>query len=250
MDIIDFGVNLTPLIPMRTEPAEVSEMCSQLLYGETFCVIEERERWLYIYSPSQQYYGWIDRKIPTIITEEEYNERNEKFFLLSSTWFSFVDSEKLPIFVPMGARFREKKQSKKILSSEDLSFDSQRLIFYAKQLLNAPYLWGGRTILGIDCSGFSQLIYCLMGIQLPRDASQQAKVGRQVNLSEAKAGDLAFFNNEKGNITHVGILIDNQTIIHASGIVKIEKIDTKGIQSKQSGLYTHTLHSVRRVVNE
>mgnify|MGYP003426524284 CR=1 FL=1 len=74
MDIIDFGVNLTPLIPMRTEPAEVSEMCSQLLYGETFCVIEERERWLYIYSPSQQYYGWIDRKIPTIITEEEYNK--------------------------------------------------------------------------------------------------------------------------------------------------------------------------------
>jgi cell wall-associated NlpC family hydrolase len=167
-----------------------------------------------------------------------------------------VTSEKY--YLPAGSVLNKQKKGYFVLNSkkidlqsyylEDLyGLNSQHLVYIAKQFLNAPYLWGGKTIFGIDCSGFVQLSFFICGMQLPRDASHQLIFGVQVDfLTDAKTGDLAFFENSQGLITHVGILINNHQIIHASGCVKIENIDAYGIISSFSGEYTHTLSVIKR----
>jgi cell wall-associated NlpC family hydrolase len=126
---------------------------------------------------------------------------------------------------------------------------AEALEIVAKQFLGTAYLWGGRTVFGIDCSGFVQMVFKLFNINLPRDAYQQAEVGEDVGfLAEAKTGDLAFFDNEQGKITHVGILLSPQSIIHASAIVRIDPIDQAGIVSSSSGLRTHQLRTIRRII--
>ena len=119
----------------------------------------------------------------------------------------------------------------------------------AQFYLNAPYLWGGRTFFGIDCSGFSQLVYKHLGVKIKRDAAQQAEEGRVVDfLQEAVPGDLAFFDNEHGKVTHVGIILDDLDIIHASGRVKVDRIDEQGIFCLDSQKYTHKLRIIRRII--
>jgi len=140
------------------------------------------------------------------------------------------------------------------LSSSDLiskeETNSQNLIPLALQYLNAPYLWGGKSILGIDCSGLVQVVFAMSGIQLNRDASEQVESGQAIDsLSETKPGDLAFFENSNGKIIHVGILLNSHQIIHASGWVKVEAIDSTGIVSAQTGEYTHKLRAIKRIVS-
>jgi cell wall-associated NlpC family hydrolase len=119
---------------------------------------------------------------------------------------------------------------------------------YAKFFLNAPYLWGGKTLFGIDCSGFTQVVFKMLGKNLKRDAWQQAEQGEIVNfLQEAKAGDLAFFDNAEGHVIHVGIMLNEQQIIHASGRVKIDPIDGQGIYSLDLKKHTHKLRIIKRV---
>jgi cell wall-associated NlpC family hydrolase len=124
-----------------------------------------------------------------------------------------------------------------------------KLIENAYIYLNAPYLWGGRSPLGIDCSGFTQLLYKLNGVQLPRDASQQAKVGQTLSfVEESEAGDLAFFDNEEGNIIHVGMVLDNNRIIHASGKVRIDRLDHQGIYNVDTHKYSHRLRLIKKII--
>ncbi|MPN27215.1 hypothetical protein SDC9_174643 [bioreactor metagenome] len=137
-----------------------------------------------------------------------------------------------------------------VLQIFPVEINGANILKIATMYLNAPYLWGGKSLLGIDCSGLVQVVFSICGIQLPRDASQQVEKGDLVNfLGEAQQGDLAFFDNEAGNITHVGILLDATRIIHASGWVKIEKIDNHGIISSQTGEYTHKLKVIKRLIN-
>jgi cell wall-associated NlpC family hydrolase len=127
-------------------------------------------------------------------------------------------------------------------------FSDQELVAFARSYLNTPYLWGGRSSFGIDCSGFSQQVYKLAGYALLRDASQQATQGEVVGfLQEARCGDLAFFDNEEGRITHVGILLNSEEIIHAAGRVRIDKIDNQGILNTDTGLRTHQLRVIKRI---
>jgi len=115
--------------------------------------------------------------------------------------------------------------------------------------LNAPYLWGGRSPFGIDCSGFTQVIYKLNGFKLPRDASQQATIGETLSfIEESESGDLAFFDNEEGNIIHVGIMLENNNIIHASGKVRIDKIDHQGIFNSETNTYSHRLRLIKKIL--
>ena len=124
-----------------------------------------------------------------------------------------------------------------------------KLIEDAYMYLNAPYLWGGKGPFGIDCSGFVQVVFRLNGILLPRDAYQQADIGDTLSfVEEGQAGDLAFFDNENGKITHVGILNDAQHIIHASGKVRIDRIDHQGIFHEENGTYTHRLRLLKRII--
>jgi cell wall-associated NlpC family hydrolase len=115
--------------------------------------------------------------------------------------------------------------------------------------LNSAYLWGGRSIFGVDCSGFCQTVFRFIGIPLLRDAYQQASQGEAIGfLEETKLGDLAFFDNEEGRITHVGMLLDQDTIIHASGRVRMDTIDHLGIVNVDTGLHTHKLRIIKRML--
>lgn len=260
-EIIMTGIVTLSLVPLRTNLAEQSEMCSQLLYGERVEVLETNERWLRVRNFSDDYIGWADKKMIHILTEKEEIE--------------LAKAEFKPIQVPLHTGRISFDEQKKILlvggslvqfidgfsySIDGLSFildnllvenetNGERIIHLAKQYLNAPYLWGGKSVLGIDCSGLVQVVYRMCSIQLPRDANQQVEHGQTIDfLAETRAGDLAFFENEEGKIIHVGILLSSDKIIHASGWVKIDSIDSQGIISSQTGEYSHKLRIVKRII--
>ena len=121
------------------------------------------------------------------------------------------------------------------------------IINYAHQFINTPYLWGGKTKFGIDCSGFSQVIYSLSGVDIPRDESQQEELGNKIAINNTVPNDLVFFKNEDNKVNHVGIALDNKQIIHASGKVRIDILTNEGIKHIKSGQLTHRLHSIKRI---
>lgn len=251
------GTISLPLVPLRKSDSEHSEMTSQLLFGEQVEILDTREKWLFVRNIADNYSGWVDRKMINLTSENtindsycislpiikcSINENNETVFLVGGSKISKSDGNEVII---EGKTF--------YIDPKDIWFSEVKsgeiIVSIAKQYLNAPYLWGGKTIMGIDCSGFVQVIYDICGVQLPRDASQQVEYGNAVNfLTESQAGDLAFFENMDGKITHVGMMLNTHQIIHASGWVKIENIDDKGIISNQTGEYSHKLNIIKRII--
>jgi hypothetical protein len=135
----------------------------------------------------------------------------------------------------------------KVWNPDEIKINPKLVKQVAFKFLNTSYLWGGKSVFGIDCSGYAQMVYKFLNKQLPRDAWQQAEEGEVVNfLQEAQTGDLAFFDNEEGRITHVGILLNEHEIIHSSGKVRIDKIDTQGIMNLETKLRTHKLRIIKR----
>ena len=256
------AITLNSVVPMRTSPQEQAEMCSQVLFAETMTLLKEEGAWAKIKLDADGYEGWVDRKMISTLSDEAYSDllaapkavvafpvalamsaENQTTLLLSG-------GTRLPnynngTFELLGIKFNIDPST---VLPQGTTFDTSKVMPIAHFFLNTPYLWGGRNALGIDCSGFVQMIYGIFGIQLPRDASQQVNQGRVVDfLTEVKAGDLAFFENADRKIVHVGLMLDSENIMHASGRVKINKIDAQGIVSELDGTHTHRLRIIKRI---
>lgn len=257
---MSFGICTLSVIPCRKEPASTSEMVTQLLFGETYTVVEDKEDWIQILTTYDNYPCWISAKQHHSISESEF--KTIKQTILSSELVQVITNNKNNSVLPLtiGACLFNFNNNHCDLGSLSYSFEGQTtnssekksikdLIETAYLFLNAPYLWGGRSPFGIDCSGFSQLVYKLNGYKIPRDASQQVELGYPLSfVEEAEPGDLAFFDNEAGNIVHVGIIIDNQQIIHASGSVRIDKFDHYGIFNSNTKKYSHMLRVIKKII--
>ncbi len=257
---MNFGICSLSVIPCRKEPASTSEMVTQLLFGETYTIVEEGEDWLKITTNYDSYPCWISVKQHTRLRDADYKSLQSN--TLSSELVQIVNqSDNQSVFpITVGATLPNFKNGTVKIGEVNFSFEGQTSDSQIKKtvkdlkdtaylFLNAPYLWGGRSPFGIDCSGFTQLVYKLNGYQLPRDASQQVEIGTPLSfVEEAEAGDLAFFDNEEGNIVHVGMILENQQIIHASGCVRIDKFDHYGIFHTDNKKYSHMLRVIKKVI--
>lgn len=252
--IIKHGISLISIIPIRKEASEQSEMVSQLLFGETYHIIERNEKWTFIKCDYDHYEGWIDSKMITNLSEDAYQELLKKPTTTLNQLAEVSLNNKQIRLVPGSTLYQSKPDESYELAGyriENCSFnnDLNDIQKISKYFLNSPYLWGGKSLFGIDCSGYTQIVFKIYGIKIPRDASQQVLLGETVNfIDEVKKGDLAFFDNDEEIITHVGIILNSKQIIHASGFVRIDKIDHQGIYNEDLNRYTHKLRVIKRII--
>jgi cell wall-associated NlpC family hydrolase len=259
---MEFGVCLLSIIPVRKEPADISEMVTQIQFGELVSINQKQDNWMHIRNVYDNYEGWIDEKQITIMDEHEFNhlgrivpsyttdvveivfDKDDKVaipVLFGSVIYELVDEE----FTIANRLFQYSGQ----LSTPKSNVTANSVLEDAMLFLNAPYLWGGKSPFGIDCSGLTQLVFKVHGIELLRDANQQATQGETIGLfDEAQPGDLLFFDNAEGEIVHVGMLMSDHKIIHASGMVRIDSIDHQGIYNKDLKKYTHNLRLIKRIL--
>ena len=245
---------VVPAAPVRREPSHRSEMTTQLLFGESMDVLQEEGEWLHVRAHDDGYEGWITHHLVSRSTEVQ-NLAPARF--AATDLVNILEWKGNPVQVPMGSSLPGYDVPTKLLWDgisvyagpyRDMTVPDPALIAPAAlRWRNAPYLWGGKTLMGVDCSGFVQTVFKVAGVRLPRDAWQQAGQGRLVeSLAEVMRGDLAFFHNEQGRVIHVGLLLEDSHIIHASGQVRIDRLDEKGIWNGEQDRYTHQLHSIRR----
>lgn len=255
-----YGICRVSVAPLRSEPSDKAENASQLLFGEYVEVLEKSDRWWYVRAEYDGYEGWMDFKQLAVIKAEEYEEGKTTKTVVPATPLNVItDDDETSYYLSPGSNLPDLKDDSCIIGQKEFKLhfspaefafkDIDKLIKDALFFRNSPYLWGGRSFFGIDCSGFVQTVFKLNGIKLKRDAWQQAEEGATVDfLPEVLTGDVAFFDNEEGRIIHVGIMLSPSEIIHASGKVKIDPIDGQGIYSAELGRYTHKLRIIKRFV--
>ena len=251
-----YGISNLSIIPMRNESTDQAEMINQILFGEHFKVLEIRKKWSKIRLAHDSYEGWICNKQWIEIDKDNYKLLDKEISTITTDILDIISKDfHQPIVI--GSILPSFKSGHAIFNTEMYQFDGlttpgftqkEKLIENALIYLNAPYLWGGRSPLGIDCSGFTQMVYRLQGIDLPRDAYQQAEIGTTLSfIEESEPGDLAFFDDNEGKVIHVGIIMENNHIIHASGKVRIDRIDQQGIFNKDIGTHTHKLRLIKSI---
>jgi len=254
-----YGICRIAVAPLRAEASDKSEIASQLLFGEHVEIIQKEERWWLVKNGYEGYEGWLDFRQLAPISKKQFTEMNDCNLLAPLSFNNVLTAEDGTLYHLSPASNLPYLKDGYCFAGEEkfkLSFephDNQKADFKsditatAKFFQNVPYLWGGRHLYGLDCSGFVQTVFKLLGIKLNRDASQQAEQGELVGfLAECKAGDVAFFDNAEGKITHVGIMLSNSEIIHSSAKVRIDPIDDQGIYNKELGKYTHQLRIIKR----
>ncbi|HRO42751.1 MAG TPA: C40 family peptidase [Flavipsychrobacter sp.] len=255
--VLSYSYCNVSILPLKKEPSHRSEQTSQMLFGEKAEILEiDNGDWARIRTEWDNYEGWCRAGQLTTIGKKEYRKTVKYISGSNSDKFVFEQSE---MWVPLGSDLIETKlilgnetgkfKGKK-LKNVELTCTCENLKDAALKFMHAPYLWGGRSNAGIDCSGLMQMAFKLCGKKLPRDAYQQANEGKMVDfLQHGQCGDLAFFDNEDGKIIHVGMLLDNQNILHATGAtgrVVIDRIDQGGIISTSLRKRTHNLRLVKR----
>lgn len=249
---MEYGICNLSIVPLRSETMDMSEMVTQLLYGEHFKVLEKRKKWSRIRLAFDNYEGWIDNKQYITIQEEEYNSLEQTPLRLSADMVDFVIGPNSQLLsVCLGSTVSSCRNLEHSFEGKSLEgkLPKEKLIETALLYINAPYLWGGKSPFGIDCSGFTQMVYKLNGHKLFRDASQQATQGEALSfIEESEPGDLAFFDNDEGRITHVGIIMEDNYIIHAHGKVRIDRLDHSGIFNYEVRNHTHKLRVIKRIV--
>lgn len=249
---MQYGICLLNIVPLRNEPSDLSEMVSQVLYGDYFKILEKRKSWSKIRLGFDKYMGWVDNKQYVEISKENYNTLKVETPKLSTDLVEFVqdsDNQLYPITLGSSLNGLEIIRHTHDGNYVQKQFPKSQLIQTAALYLNAPYLWGGKTPFGIDCSGFTQMVYKLNGYKLLRDASQQATQGEALSfIEESDPGDLAFFDNNEGQIVHVGIIMKDNFIIHAHGKVRIDRLDHSGIYNTEKRLHTHKLRVIKRII--
>jgi hypothetical protein len=249
---MQYGICNLSIVPLRNEPSDTSELVSQVIYGDLFKVYEQRKKWSKIKLAFDKYEGWVDNKQFLEITEEQYNSINSKSLLLSTDLVEFIEDSNQQLFpIPIGSCLNGLALLNHKYDGNffDGIHKKSNIINTAFTFLNAPYLWGGKTPFGIDCSGFTQMVYKLNGYKLLRNASQQATQGEALSfIEESEPGDLAFFDNEEGVIVHVGIIMKDNYIIHAHGKVRIDRLDHSGIYNVDSKTHTHKLRVIKKII--
>jgi len=254
-----FGICNLSIVAIRSEPSEKSEMTSQLLFGEHFTIIEKQKYWSKIKVFFDGYEGYLDNKQFEEISEDLFERLSIGEPTFSGEIIDFIFNSNNDYFtIPMGSRLPYFFKNEFTINSKKYVYDGKVLsgklkkndiIQKAFPFLNAPYLWGGKTPFGIDSSGFTQMVYKLCGYSLLREAKQQATQGEVLSfIEESEPGDLAFFDNENGEIVHVGIILKDYHIIHSYGKVRIDTLDHSGIFNVELQKHTHKLRVIKKMI--
>ena len=246
------------ICPIRKKADEASEMISQIIFGEQVDVLDQEGSWLFIKSRMDGYEGWVDEKLLSK-TNFPYDDKSSNLYYCldpSAAVMAGDDSRMVTFGAIMpdfdGISFKLNGEKFTFSGSaarvDDLVLSEALVHKMCRKYLNAPYLWGGKTPFGVDCSGFVQTVYRVLGVKLPRDAKDQAHIGMTIDFfSESMIGDLAYFTKASNRISHVGIILEDDRIIHASGKVRIDRLDHIGIYNEETEKYTHNLRIIKRV---
>ncbi|MBC7614885.1 MAG: C40 family peptidase [Pedobacter sp.] len=256
-----YGICRVSVSYLRSTASDKAEVVSQLLFGEHFEIIEKEGHWWLVRNGYDEYEGWLDFRQVVSISKSQFVELqsckllaplsfNNVLTAEDGTFYHLSPGSKIPFLKEDYCFIGEQKFKLGFVPHDSGSVDFMSEIeSTAKFFLNIPYLWGGKHLFGIDCSGFVQTVFKMLGLKINRDAAQQAEQGEIVDfLAIAILGDLAFFDNQEGKITHVGLMLSNNQIIHSSSKVRIDPIDDQGIYNMELGKYTHKLRIIKRFI--
>jgi gamma-D-glutamyl-L-lysine dipeptidyl-peptidase len=243
-------------VPLRLGPSHKSEMLSEVLFGEKYHIIDHIGHWYKIETLFDNYTGWIDADH----LQQSAGNKEENGQVLNRSLLCYKN-DKTKLVLEAGCEIYGPDFDNKVFSAGENKYSTgsefspayfkvnESMADTAMKFINSPYIWGGRIPSGIDCSGFVQLVYKIQGINIPRDSWQQAEAGISISfIEEALPGDLVFFDNESGKITHVGMILSQGLVIHASGRVRIDTIDHQGIYKNEIRGYSHKLRTIRRII--
>ncbi len=243
-------------VPLRSGPSHKTEMMSQVLFGEKYTIIDKSGHWIKIETAADNYPGWLDSDHLQNSSDEEISEgivlnrsllcyKNDKTRMVLEAGCVIYNTDFDNKSFKIGKNsYRTAEEFNPLFVSSDESLAETGMKF-----MNSPYIWGGRLPSGIDCSGFTQLVYKIHGIHIPRDSWQQAEKGKTVDfIDSARPGDLVFFDDDRGTICHVGMMFSQGLVIHSSGRVRIDSIDHQGIFKKEKNDYSHRLRLIRRII--
>jgi gamma-D-glutamyl-L-lysine dipeptidyl-peptidase len=243
-------------VPLRYGPSHKSEMLSQILFGEKYLVEGKSGNWLKIRNVFNDFVGWIDSDH----IRDSFDEKDMTGYVLNKSLLCYKN-DKTKLILEAGCEIFEPDFEKQTFSLGKNTYTTEKefnrsyistnnpITDTAMKFINSPYLWGGRISSGIDCSGFTQLVYKIHGISIPHSSWQQSEMGKIVDfIEESVVGDLVFFDNDRGNITHVGMILSKGLVIHASGRVRIDSIDHVGIFNHETEEYSHKLRTIKRII--